>query len=99
MYQDKITLHAQNPSEIVTVHNSDDAIRIAFDNAYLCTISSEDEMIQSVELFSILGTSVLKMNNIAQNTVVIDLSTLQGGMYVVKINTQSYVYYKKMLRY
>ncbi|HPY83310.1 MAG TPA: T9SS type A sorting domain-containing protein, partial [Bacteroidales bacterium] len=59
----------------------------------------EDEMIQSVELFSILGTSVLKMNNIAQNTVVIDLSTLQGGMYVVKINTQSYVYYKKMLRY
>ncbi len=99
VYQDKITLHAQNPSEIVTVHNSDDAIRIAFDNAYLCTISSEDEMIQSVELFSILGTSVLKMNNIAQNTVVIDLSTLQGGMYVVKINTQSYVYYKKMLRY
>ena len=52
------------------------------------TISSNNESIESVEVFNILGQRVLNETFNATDSKNINISTLYSGMYLIKINAQ-----------
>ena len=72
-------------AEEVTLNNFEIAPNPAKKNI---TITSSNEPIESVEFFNILGQRVLDLTFNATSAKNINISSLNSGMYLIKINTQ-----------
>ena len=72
-------------AEEVTLNNFEIAPNPAKKNI---TITSSNEPIESVEVFNILGQRVLHLTFNATRAKNINISSLNSGMYLIKINTQ-----------
>jgi hypothetical protein len=64
----------------------------------LVTITGSEEELENIKIFTILGKDVSK--EVAQvilnsNEIEVDLSTLEGGMYIIKAQSSAHKIYKK----
>jgi len=60
-------------------------------------IESGEEMINSISLFNLVGQELLIKNNLQKNHDKIILNNLPAGLYVLKINSDSGIYSKKIV--
>lgn len=97
VYQDKIMVFEQEPS-VIFENTSFNSIHLSSDDLYTYTILSDNEIIHSIALYTISSTCVLKKLRVSQNQVVVNLSDMQRGVYIIQVCTDTHVYYEKIIR-